>query len=190
MESEYAEENVSTEQPPTCEKARISRKDGDQKRPRRHQASPGERTQEINSSSLLSLGLPKESRIAKRADFLKVYELGERFEGRFMTVFILPSKRGLHRVGVTATRKAIGKAHDRNRAKRLLRESFRLSRPELEGIAARYDWVLNARRSLLHVKLEKPLKEFRAIVEQISRNANFAPLPQRSQGSTEDREAK
>ncbi len=167
MESNYAEENVSTEQPPTCEKARLSSQDGDQERPRRDQAPSGQRTQEINSSSLLSLGLPKESRIAKRADFLRVYEQGKRFEGRFMTVFILPSKRGLHRVGLTATKKAIGKAHDRNRAKRLLRESFRLSRSELNAIMDKYDWVLNARRSLLNVKLEKPLAEFKQMVARI-----------------------
>ena len=159
MESDYAEENLSTKQPPTRQKARLSRPHGDQERTRGDQASPGERTQAINSPALLGFGLPKEARLLKRADFLRVYEQGKRIEGRFMTVFILPAKHGLHRVGITATKKAIGKAHDRNRAKRLLRESFRLSRAELDNIATKYDWVLNARRSLLHVKLDKPLAE-------------------------------
>jgi ribonuclease P protein component len=167
MESEYAEENISTEQPQACKKARLSREDGDKERPGRDQAPPRQRTQEINSSPLLGFRLPKESRIAKRSDFLKVYEQGVRFEGRFMTVFILPSKRSLDRVGVTATKKAIGKAHDRNRAKRLLRESFRLSRPEIDAIEIRYDWVINARRSLLNVRLDKALAEFRQIVAKI-----------------------
>jgi ribonuclease P protein component len=167
MESNYAEENISTEQPPPRQKARLSRPDGDQERTRRDQTPPRERTQEINSPALLDFSLPKEARLLKRADFLRVYENGKRFEGRFMTVFILPARLDGHRVGITATKKAIGKAHERNRAKRLLRESFRLSRVELDAITAKYDWVLNARRSILNAKLEKPLAEFRQIVAKI-----------------------
>lgn len=168
MESDYAEENISTKQPPSRKKARLPVQDGDEKRSGRIEAASSERPQAPDGSALLSFDLPKETRLAKRAEFLRVYEQGARIEGRFMTVFVMPNKRGVQRVGVTATKKAIGKAHDRNRAKRLLRESFRLSRLELDTIDVKYDWVLNARRSLLRVKLDKPLEEFRQIIARMS----------------------
>ena len=168
MESDYAEENVSTEQPPTRQKARVPRTDGDQERPRRAQTPPRQGPQAPDGSALLSFGLPKEARLRTRAEFLRVYEQGTRIEGRFMTVFILPNGREMHRLGVTATKKAIGKAHDRNRAKRLLREAFRLSKAELGVLPVKYDWVLNARRSLLRVKLEKPLAEFKEIAAKVA----------------------
>ena len=169
MESNYAEENVSTEQPPTRKEARLSREDGDQERTRRSEAPPRQGPQASDGSALLSFGLPKEARLAKRAEFLRVYEQGFRIEGRFMTVFLLPNGRDIHRVGITATKKAIGKAHDRNRAKRLLRETFRLSKVELNAVPTKYDWVLNARRSLLRAKLERPLAEFREIVGRVAK---------------------
>ena len=58
-------------------------------------------------------------------------------------------------------------AKRRNRAKRLLRESFRLSRVELDAVTAKYEWVLNARRNILNVKLEKPLAEFQQIIVKV-----------------------
>jgi len=169
MEIDNAEENVSTKQSPTRQKARLQGEDGDQERTRRHKAPPGEGPQAPDGPALLGFTLPKEARLARRAEFLRVYDEGRRIEGRFMTVFILPNGLQQHRLGVTATKKGIGtKAHDRNRAKRLLRESFRLSRAELDRVPQRFDWVLNARRSLLQVKLEKPLAEFKRIVAEVA----------------------
>jgi ribonuclease P protein component len=171
MESDNAEENVSTKQSPTRQKARVSRQDGDKERTRRSKAPTRQGPQAADGSALLGFTLPKEARLAKRAEFLRVYEQGRRIEGRFMTVFILPNGLGIQRLGVTATKKGIGtKAHDRNRAKRLLRESFRLSRAELDRVTDRFDWVLNARRSLLHSKLEKPLAEFQSIVGRVAKD--------------------
>jgi len=166
--SDYAKENVSTKQSPTRQKARLSRPDGDKERPRRPEAPSRQGTQAADGSALLSFDFPKEARLAKRAEFLRVYDQGKRIEGRYMTAFVMPNRRDIHRVGITATKKAIGKAHDRNRAKRLLREAFRLCRAELGTAGIKYDWVLNARRSILKVKLEKPLAEFKEIVSKVA----------------------
>jgi ribonuclease P protein component len=168
METDYAEENLSAKQSPTRQKARISGPHGDKERARGAETPPGKGPQAPGAAALLSFDFPKEARLRKRAEFLRVYEKGTRIEGRYMTVFILPNRLNRHRAGITATRKAIGKAHDRNRAKRLLRETFRLSRIELASAEPKFDWVLNARRSILRVKLEKPLAEFREIVSRLA----------------------
>jgi ribonuclease P protein component len=165
--SNYAKKNISTKQSPSCEEARIQSKNGDQKRSRSIKTSSCEGTKEINSSSLLNFRFPKENRLRKPSEFRQVYAEGKRFEGKFMTLFIMQSKTEFQRLGVTASKKATGKAHERFRAKRLLRESFRLSKAELNEVTCKYDWVLNARRSLLKVKLEKPLDEFRQLIKKV-----------------------
>ncbi|MGC2236298.1 MAG: ribonuclease P protein component [Pyrinomonadaceae bacterium] len=113
--------------------------------------------------------MPKTNRLRKPREFRTVYEKGKSFNGRFMTVFIMPSGTTFQRLGITASKKISNKAHDRNRAKRLLREAFRLSRAELNELKINYDWVLNARRSLLDVKLDAPLAELRQIIEKVKR---------------------
>lgn len=165
----YAKKNVSTKQPPKSEETRLQIENEHRRRTQCDQAPPGERSQEADTVSLLKFRLPKENRIRKRRDFQKVYENGRRIKGRFMTAFVLPSEASFQRIGITASKKAIGNAVQRNRTKRLLRETFRLSKAELNELNIKYDWVLNARRELLEVKLEKPLAEFRRIVTEVKK---------------------
>jgi ribonuclease P protein component len=101
-------------------------------------------------------------------EFQRVYRNGNRHESYLMTVFVLPNTLAVHRVGITASRKAIGNAVDRNRVKRLLREAFRLSRFRLDCLQERYDWVLNARRTLLTAGADQLVKEFEKIIAQVA----------------------
>jgi ribonuclease P protein component len=117
-----------------------------------------------------SEALPKRCRLSARAEFQRVYAEGQRYNGRLMAAFLRKNEFGYHRLGLTASTKAVGKSVDRNRARRLLREVFRRSGAELNGLRRHYDWVINARRSLLSSNEELRFREFRKIVEQVARD--------------------
>lgn len=110
-----------------------------------------------------------ETHLCGSNDFQRVYRAGTRYEGYLLTVFVLRNSLTHHRLGVTASRKALGKAVDRNRAKRLLRETFRITKEQLESLQGRYDWVLNARRTLLTPERRKRVEEFEKIVGSVAR---------------------
>jgi ribonuclease P protein component len=116
----------------------------------------------------VSQALPKRRRLRARADFQKVYAEGQRYNGRLLAAFLRKNELAEHRLGVTASHKAIGNAVDRNRAKRLLRELFRRSAADLKGLQQTYDWVLNAKRSLLDSDEEHRFREFRKIIAQVT----------------------
>ena len=110
------------------------------------------------------------------AEFQRVYRNGKRYDGVFITVFVLENEALNHRLGVTASKKALGKAVQRNRAKRLLRETFRSNEPSLSALARNYDWVLNAKSAVLSQKLNAPSEEFEGIIERVGRLEQRDPV--------------
>ncbi|MGE0041423.1 MAG: ribonuclease P protein component [Vicinamibacterales bacterium] len=101
--------------------------------------------------------------IRRRADFLAAYDGGARVSGRYMIVFVRASGFDHARLGIAATKK-IGGAVIRNRAKRLVRELFRRTRP-----AGGLDIVVIPRRELLDAPYASLEAEFSALLERRGR---------------------
>ena len=91
-----------------------------------------------------SEGLPKAARLAKRREFLRVYETGRKLFSRYCVLFFAANGLSQSRIGITATKK-LGKANVRNRLKRWTREIYRRQREALRLDARPLDFVVNVK---------------------------------------------
>lgn len=71
--------------------------------------------------------LPKEARVAKRREFLRIQSAGRRVPTRHFLLVYLRRGDAPARLGITVTKK-LGNAVLRNRVKRAVREAFRARR--------------------------------------------------------------
>ena len=92
------------------------------------------------------------------AKYKSVFDRGRPFRGRLFVAWVLRSPNAGRQAGVVVSKKSFHDADDRNRAKRILREGFRLLAPELAGDA---DWVLVGRAALAGRRTEDVVGELR-----------------------------
>ena len=79
-----------------------------------------------------SNSFPKTERLLKRADFLRLSRSGKKIQTRFFIAAVLDGTTGNNRIGITVS-KRVGKAVERNRIKRLIREYYRNRKTTLPG---------------------------------------------------------
>ena len=105
------------------------------------------------------LSLPSERRLRRKADFEAVYARGRRIGGEFFLVVVRAGAGGGPRLGLAVAAKAAGNSVQRNRIRRLIRESFRLHQKELPAC----DLVVSARARVRGT----PSSELRASLEAL-----------------------
>jgi ribonuclease P protein component len=84
----------------------------------------------------------KRQRLLNGTEFKRVFSKAERSSDRYFTVLMRTSGKAQARLGLAIAKKQVRRAVDRNRIKRIVRESFRHHQQELAAM----DIVVLARR--------------------------------------------
>ncbi|MDP9039448.1 MAG: ribonuclease P protein component [Acidobacteriota bacterium] len=123
-------------------------------------------------------------RLRKHADYQRVYKASRKQFSKQIAYFFAPrpalgpdgeplraASPAIPRVGLTVP-KALGKAVDRNRIKRRMREAIRASLPEL---TLPLDLILHPRRSVLDLPFAELRREVAGIFRAVQRTAEKPP---------------
>jgi len=106
-------------------------------------------------------------RLSKHADYLRAYAAGRKRQSASMSWFLAPGAADGPRVGLTAG-KVLGKAHERNRIKRRMKEALRR---HLDLLPSGCDLILHPRRAVLTMEFKKLEAEIVRILQQATTEA-------------------
>jgi ribonuclease P protein component len=171
------EEDVPTEQSKAEEDPRLPRADAYEGGPAGAEAPPAEGTE---AAFRLTGRLRPEQRLKTPAEFRRVFRAGQRLEGPLFQLVAAENGGSHHRLGLTVSRK-VGAATARNRAKRLLRESFRRHLFECD---VSFDIVVVPKRELLERSQAEVDREYEDRLRRLAQrrrapNRRAPPAPRR-----------
>jgi ribonuclease P protein component len=106
---------------------------------------------------------PRE-RLTTGAEYRRVFRRGARVDSALFLLVAAENRQGHHRLGLAAGRR-VGNAVQRNRVRRLLRESFRKSKPEGTG---GLDMVLVAKQEIVGRSQGEVELEFRECLRRLA----------------------
>jgi ribonuclease P protein component len=102
---------------------------------------------------------PKSEKIRRNGEFSEIIQTGRKVNGHLMTCFYRPAEKP--QIGF-ATPKRLGRAVERNRARRRMREVYRFNKNEIGPIHL----ILLAKPSIKHASWKTIESEFRQVVKQ------------------------
>lgn len=114
--------------------------------------------------------------INRNKDFNRIYKKGKSFVTPLFVVYVLKNYKKNIRLGITTSKK-IGKAVCRNRARRVIKESFRQLLPQLYG---NFDIVFVARKNTPLVKSQDLKAKMALILKRSSVLRECANLIEKS----------
>lgn len=99
-----------------------------------------------------------------------IFDRGRSIKGRLLVAWHLESPDADLKAGVVVSKKSFHDAVDRNRAKRLLREAFRLLVKE-NLMPANTEWIFIGRAALKGKKCQDVMEEMKWCVRRLSRSS-------------------
>ena len=110
------------------------------------------------------LRFPPQCRLRRPAEFKRAYAQGRRLGNELFTVNAIPNGLGYARLGMSVAARNLKAAVARNRIRRLIRESFRTSRPRLPA----FDLVIGVRAAVLGVETARVRERLDALWHKIA----------------------
>jgi len=102
------------------------------------------------------------------AKYKRVFDRGRSVKGRLLVAWHLSSPDADRQAGVVVSKRSFHDAVDRNRAKRLMREAYRLLAKD--GVAPpNTEWVFIGRAALGGRRCQEVLEEMRCLMSRVSR---------------------
>lgn len=95
--------------------------------------------------------------------YQSVFDANHVLKGRYFVMWVKRGAQAGRRVGVVVSKRTFHDAVDRNRAKRLLRETFRLLRQYLPGDI---EVVMTARSGIAHKQCQDVMRDFTIVCKK------------------------